>query len=318
MARPSWRTPALLTSTRIGPKRSRSCAKALVDGLGVGDVGLHVAAGASHRGDGVALVAQAAGDRRADAARAAGHDGAPGAGGLRRRHARAPSSPRSPRPTRSPRRRRPARRWRRVAAGPSRSACASASGIEADEVLATRSRLSATRARSRPSSAAAASMIRALAWWATKRSTSSTPRPLRSSASLRRLRPCARRRGGRPRGPPCAASRSSSSAKSRSACVPSAPRTKPLPQPRAWWLAGDDDRAGAVAEEDRGPAVVVVREARQRLGAADEHDARASGLDERGGLVERVDEPGAGGVDVDRGGARARRCAARPRARARA
>ena len=64
--------------------------------------------------------------------------------------------------------------------------------------------------------------------------------------------------------------------------------------------ARDDDRAGAVAEEHRGAAVVVVGDARQRLGAADEHDARAAALDLRGGLVERVDEAGARGVDVDR------------------
>src|SRR3954468_2906399 len=67
--------------------------------------------------------------------------------------------------------------------------------------------------------------------------------------------------------------------------------------------ARDDHRAGAVAEEHRRPAVVVVGDARERLGAADEHDARAAGLDLGGGLVERVDEAGAGGVDVD--GARA-------------
>src|SRR3954447_16000492 len=59
--------------------------------------------------------------------------------------------------------------------------------------------------------------------------------------------------------------------------------------------AGDDHCAGAVAEEHRGAAVVVVGDARQRLGAADEHDARAAGLDLRGGLVEGVDEAGAGG-----------------------
>ena len=66
--------------------------------------------------------------------------------------------------------------------------------------------------------------------------------------------------------------------------------------------AGDDHGAGAVAEQDRGPAVVVVGEARQRLGAAHEHDARAAALDQRGGVVEREEEAGAGGVDVDGGG----------------
>ena len=84
--------------------------------------------------------------------------------------------------------------------------------------------------------------------------------------------------------------------------MPSAPRTKP-PQPPQVGGAGDDHRAGAVAEEHGGPAVVVVGEARQRLGAADEHDARSAGLDQRGGLVQRVEEAGARGVDVDRRGA---------------
>src|SRR4051812_4952463 len=67
--------------------------------------------------------------------------------------------------------------------------------------------------------------------------------------------------------------------------------------------ARDDHRAGAVAEQHGRAAVVVVGDARERLGAADEDDACAAGLDLGGGLVERVDEAGAGGVDVD--GARA-------------
>src|SRR4051794_9078065 len=63
--------------------------------------------------------------------------------------------------------------------------------------------------------------------------------------------------------------------------------------------ARDDHRAGAVAEQHGRAAVVVVGDARERLRAADEHDAGAAGLDLRGRLVERVDEAGAGGVDVD-------------------
>jgi hypothetical protein len=58
----------------------------------------------------------------------------------------------------------------------------------------------------------------------------------------------------------------------------------------------------------------VVGDARERFGAADEHDAGTAGLDERGGLVERVDESRAGGVDVDRRCARgAERSATRAR-----
>src|SRR5215210_249806 len=67
--------------------------------------------------------------------------------------------------------------------------------------------------------------------------------------------------------------------------------------------AGHHDGAGAVAEQRRGAAVVVVGDARQRLGAAHERDAGTAALDLRGGLVERVDEAGARGVDVDRAGA---------------
>ena len=67
--------------------------------------------------------------------------------------------------------------------------------------------------------------------------------------------------------------------------------------------AGDDHGAGAVAEEHGRRAVVVVDDAAERLGAAHEHDRRAAGLDERGGLVEAVEEAGAGGVEVDRRGA---------------
>src|SRR3954463_2195761 len=67
--------------------------------------------------------------------------------------------------------------------------------------------------------------------------------------------------------------------------------------------ARDDHCAGAVAEQHGGAAVVVVGDARERLGAADQDHARAPGLDLRRGLVERVDEARARGVDVD--GARA-------------
>ena len=67
--------------------------------------------------------------------------------------------------------------------------------------------------------------------------------------------------------------------------------------------ARDDHGAGAVAEEHGRRAVVVVGDAAERLGAAHEHDRRAAGLDERGGLIEAVEEAGAGSVEVDRRGA---------------
>ena len=51
--------------------------------------------------------------------------------------------------------------------------------------------------------------------------------------------------------------------------------------------ARHDHGAGAVAEEHGRRAVVMVGDAAERLGAAHEHDRRATGLDERGGLVER-------------------------------
>jgi hypothetical protein len=54
--------------------------------------------------------------------------------------------------------------------------------MEADDVLATRSTLRASLAWGRPSSLAADSMIREFAWWATKRSRSSTVRSAACSA----------------------------------------------------------------------------------------------------------------------------------------
>ena len=64
-------------------------------------------------------------------------------------------------------------------------------------------------------------------------------------------------------------------------------------------------------------AVLVVGDPRERLGAADEDVAGAAALDQRGGVVEPVEEAGAGGVEVDDAGVRgadpgARRAGARP------
>src|SRR5215207_10109342 len=68
--------------------------------------------------------------------------------------------------------------------------------------------------------------------------------------------------------------------------------------------AGDDHGADAVAEEHGGGAVGVVDDAREGLGGADQHDARAAALHERRGMVERVEETGARGAQVDRRRAR--------------
>jgi hypothetical protein len=56
--------------------------------------------------------------------------------------------------------------------------------MDAEDVLATRSTLRTTRSAGRPSSAAAASTMRAFAWWATNRSRSSARIPARASASV--------------------------------------------------------------------------------------------------------------------------------------
>src|SRR3954451_2597300 len=60
--------------------------------------------------------------------------------------------------------------------------------------------------------------------------------------------------------------------------------------------AGDDHGAAAVAEEHGRRAVLVVDHAAEGLGPAHEDDRRAAGLDEGGGLIEAVEEAGAGRV----------------------
>ena len=65
--------------------------------------------------------------------------------------------------------------------------------------------------------------------------------------------------------------------------------------------AGDDDRrARAVAEEAGRPRVVEVEHPAHQLGADHQGDAGAPGLGRRGGELERREEAGAGGADVDR------------------
>ena len=84
--------------------------------------------------------------------------------------------------------------------------------------------------------------------------------------------------------------------------MPSAPQLEAGAAAALVVAGGDDDGAGAVAEEHGGAAVAVVGEARQRLGAAHQHDTRAAALDQRGRLVQGVEEAGAGGVEVAGGG----------------
>jgi len=59
----------------------------------------------------------------------------------------------------------------------------------------------------------------------------------------------------------------------------------------------------------------VVGDPRQRLGTADEDVAGTAALDQRGGLIEPVEEPGTGGVDVDDAGVLGARRAATAGAR---
>jgi len=65
---------------------------------------------------------------------------------------------------------------------------------------------------------------------------------------------------------------------------------------------GPTTTAPAVAEEDGRCAVLVVCYARERFGADHEHVARASGLDERRGVLEGVEKAGAGSVEIDDAG----------------
>ena len=274
MVRPSWRTPALLTSTRIGPKRSRTSSKAACDLLGVADVGLHVA---RRCGPGARRSSRRSRRRSAMAApmpRVPPVTSAQPSWPLRADMRRAPSSSRRPRPTRSRRRRRPGRRWRRASGGPSRSACSRASGIEADDVLATRSTLTTTFSAAARARAAAASMMRTLAWWATKRSMSSTVQP----GARERL---AGRRGHARDG----VAVDLGALHAQHALVALGVEQVGLRAVGAEHEAADaelelaardDHGAGAVAEQHGRRAVVVVGDATERLGAAHEHDRRAA------------------------------------------
>ena len=66
---------------------------------------------------------------------------------------------------------------------------------------------------------------------------------------------------------------------------------------------GDDDRAGAVAEEDAGLAVGVVGDSREAIGADDEDALVHAALDARAGELHGVAEARAAGGDIHRGDA---------------
>jgi hypothetical protein len=62
----------------------------------------------------------------------------------------------------------------------------------------------------------------------------------------------------------------------------------------------EDGCAGAVSEQPRGAAVVVVDQPADDVGADHQRHARAAGLDRAGGQLQARDEAGAGGTEVDR------------------
>src|SRR5690606_16511328 len=64
--------------------------------------------------------------------------------------------------------------------------------------------------------------------------------------------------------------------------------------------AREHDRARAITEEDAGLAVLPIDESRERLGPDDEHVAEDARADETRADGERVDEAGAGRVEIER------------------
>ena len=72
---------------------------------------------------------------------------------------------------------------------------------------------------------------------------------------------------------------------------------QPVPAPRP----AEHHRAGAVAEQDAGRAIAPVEQPREHLGADHQRRIGQSRLDLRVGLRQRVDEPAAGGGQVEGG-----------------
>ena len=142
------------------------------------------------------------------------------------------------------------RRARRAQAAVALGA-ASASGIDADDVLATRSRLSATRSSGRPSSARRGLEDPGVGLVGDEQVEVVERRGRRGRRRPRVASTMRRRRGGRPRGPPCAASarRARRRAGARSRRRSAARRA---PQPR---LVGGAPRRRAPAPSPNSTAV---------------------------------------------------------------
>ena len=61
----------------------------------------------------------------------------------------------------------------------------------------------------------------------------------------------------------------------------------------------DHHRAGAVAEQDAGVAVLVVHDGRHDFGPDDQHPLGVPGLDLGPGVLQGEDEPAAGSLEVE-------------------
>ena len=192
---------------------------------------------------------------------------------------------------------------------------ASASGIDAADVLPS-SPIAFDDALGRQLERSdSACRMRAFAWWKTKRSTSASVAPARAHASPRRLthpRDRVAEDLGAVHRDEAGVARSDDQVRARAVGAEHDGPDRRSP------AALEHDRARAVAEERRGAAVGRVGVARQDLRADDEHAPRAAGLDQRAAERERRDEARAGGVDVDRAGTGRRRSPLRPTARCRA
>ena len=143
-----------------------------------------------------------------------------------------------------------------------------------------------------------ASVIRMLAWCGTKTSRSSTVMPVRSrvawailaiskAAQRKTALPCMTRCGIRGSSE-ATTSRQSSRCRIRSNCSPSEPQTTgPMPGSS---LGSDDDRAGAVGEDERGAAVGRVGDVGEPLDADDQHVLGGAAADHVGGQRQAVAE----------------------------
>ena len=219
----------------------------------------------------------------------------------RRRHARAPSSARRPRPRRSRRRRRPARRSRPARRRPvALGLRAARAGSRPRTCWRTRSTLSATRSRGSAELGGGRLDDARVGLVGDEQVDVVDGQAGGVERRRRSPRPSARPRGGRPRGPPCAACARRARRRAGRPARASPPR-RSAPTPSSRLAAGDDDGAGAVAEQHGGAAVVVVgdaataprrrRPARRRRGRS--RPARRPGR-------APYEEAGAGGVEVDR------------------